>query len=356
MAKKKLSIRQRLGLELTRKIRKDTPPELRTLFWECTLRCNASCRHCGSDCKSTASSKDMPAEDFIRVIDSITPHVDPHKTFIIFTGGEALVRRDLEQVGVALNQRQYPWGIVSNGYLLTAERLKSLKAAGMHSITISLDGFEEAHDWMRRIPNGYQHALNAIKLLIADNSLAFDVVTCANQKNFAQLAEFRDFLISIGLKQWRIFTIFPVGRAANTPELQLTDRQFTDLMKFIANTRKEGKIDLSFGCEGFLGGYEAEVRDTFYQCRAGVRVASVLADGSIAACPSIRANYNQGNIYTDDFWDVWANRYQVFRNRSWMKKDECGACSLFRYCEGNSFHLRNEEGKLLLCHYKRLID
>lgn len=356
MAEKKISIRKRLALEVARKIRNGYTPELRTLFWECTLRCNAACRHCGSDCKATANSKDMPAEDFLKVIDSLTPHVDPHKTFIIFTGGEALVRKDIEEVGAELNRREYPWGIVSNGFLLNAERLQSLKAAGMHSITISLDGFEEAHDWMRRIHNGFQRAVEAIKLLVADGDIVFDVVTCANQKNYDNMSEFRDFLISIGVKEWRIFTVFPVGRAAENPELQLDDRQFTDLIKFIADTRKEGKIKVSYGCEGFLGGYEMKVRDQFYTCRAGISVSSILADGSISACPSIRANYHQGNIYTDDLWDVWTNRYQQFRDRSWMKKDECGECKMFRYCEGNGFHLRDEEGKLLFCHYHRLVD
>ena len=53
----------------------------------------------------------------------------------------------------------------------------------------------------------------------------------------------------------------------------------------------------SFCCEGFLEGYEMEARDHFFSCEAGVSVASVLLDGSIASCPSIRADYSQGNIY-----------------------------------------------------------
>ena len=73
---------------------------------------------------------------------------------------------------------------------------------------------------------------------------------------------------------------------------------------FIVKTRKEGRIDLSFACEGFLGGYENEVRDSYYHCDAGVSVASILADGSISACPSIRSKFYQGNIYRDDFWTV----------------------------------------------------
>jgi radical SAM protein with 4Fe4S-binding SPASM domain len=146
-----------------------------------------------------------------------------------------------------------------------------------------------------------------------------------------------------------------VGRAATFPEFQLSDEEFTSVLDFIRATRKENRIHLSYGCEGFLGEYETEVRDNFYQCHAGINVASVLADGSISACPSIRANFHQGNIYKDDFMDVWNNRFQPFRNREWARKGVCADCSLFRYCEGNGMHLHDDEGNLLVCHYKRII-
>ena len=69
---------------------------LRQLFWESTLRCNVHCLHCGSDCVASIETPDMPAEDFLRVIDTeITPHVDPHKVLIIISGGEPLMRKDL---------------------------------------------------------------------------------------------------------------------------------------------------------------------------------------------------------------------------------------------------------------------
>ena len=114
---KRPGLRKRLALELFRSIRKNRAKihELRTLFWECTLRCNASCLHCGSDCHVSSAHPDMPVEDFLKVIDEITPHVDPHKVMITFTGGEALVRKDIEACGRELNKREYPWGIVSNG-------------------------------------------------------------------------------------------------------------------------------------------------------------------------------------------------------------------------------------------------
>lgn len=357
-----LSLRQRVGLELQRSLRKTEEQlhPLRTLFWECTLRCNMSCRHCGSDCKVAPAVKDMPAEDFLKVIDTITPHVDPHKTFIIFTGGEALLRPDLEQVGLELYRREYPWGVVTNGFLLDDKRLSSLLASGMHSITVSLDGFEEQHNWIRCHPLSFEKATQAIRLLAQTKDILWDVVTCVNPRNYPHLKEFREYLISLGVPAWRLFSIFPMGRAANDPELQLTDEQFRGILDFIRSCREEIKhshtnafINVSYACEGFLGDYEQKVRDHFFYCRSGVEVASIRCDGGISGCTSVRSHMDQGNIYQDDFWDVWQNRFQVMRDRSWAKKGQCKDCKVWRYCEGSGLHLYDDNGDLLICHYNR---
>jgi radical SAM protein with 4Fe4S-binding SPASM domain len=146
-----------------------------------------------------------------------------------------------------------------------------------------------------------------------------------------------------------------VGRGATDDTLQLTSQQMRQLMGYIVTTRKEGRISVQYGCEGFLGAYEGEVRDRFFACQAGVTVGSVLVDGSISACASIRADYHQGNIYTDDFWEVWNNRFESYRNREWMRKDACAECKFFRYCKGGAMHLRDEKGELLFCHLNKLL-
>lgn len=353
MISKKIGLSKKIKLDLFSKVydRKISEHVLTTLFWECTLRCNASCRHCGSDCKVSSTVKDMPAADFVGVIDSLRPHVDSHKTFVIFTGGEPLVRRDLETVGRELYNREFPWGIVTNGLLLDENRFSSLRAAGMRTATVSLDGFKEEHCWMRGNPLIFDRAVGAIKIMASDPGFIFDVVTCVNQRNFRSLERFSEFLVELGVSHWRIFTVFPVGRAKDDPELQLSGEQFSELMDFIVRTRKEGKINVEYACEGFLGGYEGEVRDNFHYCQAGVSVASVLADGSISACPSIRTDFYQGNIYRDDLWTVWNEKFKPFRDRSWARKDECASCDMFKYCRGGGMHLRDDTGKLILCHY-----
>ena len=96
------------------------------------------------------------------------------------------------------------------------------------------------------------------------------------------------------------------------------------------------------------------MRDNFYSCEAGLTAASVLADGSISACASIRSDYHQGNIYQDDLMDVWEHRFQPYREREWMRTGPCAACKYFKYCLGGGMHLRDSEGKLLFCHLKRI--
>ncbi len=352
-----LNFRRKLALSLNLKAEKltfgDNP--LRQLFWECTLRCNLKCRHCGSDCHVDAEQEDMPVEDFLRVVDEVAaaPENNPNKIMVIFTGGEALLRRDLERCGKELYDRGFPWGIVTNGYALNERRINSLIDAGMHAVTVSIDGFEEDHDWMRCVDGSYRRAIEAVKLL-TKTDIVFDVVTCVNKRTISKLREFRDYLISIGLKRWRLFTVFPVGRAASDEMLSLSGEEFRAMLDFIAETRKEGLIEISYGCEGFLGNYEGDVRPNFYKCHAGVSVASVLAGGNISACPSIRANFHQGNIYRDNFMDVWRSGFQKFRDREWMRKGQCGECKYFKYCKGNGMHLRDDNGELILCHLNKL--
>lgn len=94
-----------------------------------------------------------------------------------------------------------------------------------------------------------------------------------------------------------------------------------------------------------MGNYEREVRDNFFFCRAGINIASILADGSISACPNLR----------DNFAKIWQNKYDIFRDKSWTKTGLCSDCEFYKYCEGSGMHLRDEKtGELLFCHLNRI--
>lgn len=349
-----LALRRRLALELWRKHHQMQTEQhkLTQLFWECTLRCNLHCRHCGSDCK-TLARPDMPLSDFLGVLDNVSQHENPHEVFVIVTGGEPLMRPDIVECGAAIYGRGFPWGMVSNALFLTPKKFNALLNAGLHTMTISMDGLEADHNWMRGSQNSFRMVSQAIDMLVG-SGLVFDVLTCVNRRNYPHLGEIRDFLISKGVKRWRVVAVFPVGRAAADPDMHLEPQQYRGILDFIKQTRRESCINCNYGCEGFMGNYEGDIRDYFYSCHAGVNVGSVLCDGSISACASIRSNFHQGNIYKDDFMEVWQNRFEKYRDRRWMKTGECAECRYFRYCQGSGMHLRDDDGNLIMCPVKRL--
>lgn len=331
--------------------------QLQQLFWECTLRCNLNCKHCGSDCTTSNAINDMPFSDFAPVLDNIARNIpDTKKVLIALLGGEPLLREDILQCGTEIKKLGFPWGTVSNGMLLTKKKFDELFEAGLRSITISLDGFEEEHNWLRENSISFERSVNAIKYISKSSKpVSWDVITCVTKKNFSKLLFFKDFLCSIGVKRWRLFTIFPAGRAANNPDLILSNQHFEKLMQFIIHVKQEGKITINYGCEGYLGKYENRVRDYPFFCQAGINVASVLADGSITGCLSIREKkFIQGSIYSSDFWTIWNNKFEIFRDKEWTKNGVCINCNAYEKCLGGSLHLRDNNGNLSFCRYNYL--
>ena len=89
----------------------------------------------------------------------------------------------------------------------------------MGSMSISIDGLEEEHTYLRRNPSSFKTVVQAIDLMMGEwnrtgGRFLFDVITCVHRKNLENLPALRDFLIEKGVPAWRIFSIFPSGRAA----------------------------------------------------------------------------------------------------------------------------------------------
>jgi radical SAM enzyme (rSAM/lipoprotein system) len=291
----------------------------------------------------------MPFEDFLNAIQPLKKHYPKHSIMVVITGGEPIVRKDLAACGNQLREHGFRWGIVTNGYAYNEETHKKLIAAGMGSITLSIDGLQENHNWLRNNPKSFEYAVNALDLIISHPRLNFDVVTCVHQKNIAELAELKEFLISKKVKKWRIFTIAPIGRAAKNEDLLLNNEQTQQLMNFIAESRRnDPRINLYFSCESYVGNYEKKVRDSYFFCHAGINIGSVLIDGSISACPNIDRCFVQGNIYQDNFLEIWENRFEVMRNRTWCKTGICKNCKDFKYCNGGAMHLWNKKQECIM--------
>ncbi len=327
--------------ESERKIHK-----LKYMFFELTQRCNLSCIHCGSDCKKDARQPDLPAEKVLEVLREIKKNQNPHDVMIILSGGEVTIYPELWELGKKIIELEFPWGIVTNGLAWTKDTIKKAKESHMHSISVSLDGLEESHNWLRNSVRSYRKALNTIQMLV-DNPFyrKMDVITCVNKRNIDELDKMFEIFKKMGLKRWRLTTIEPIGRAKNVPELFLDKKQFHHLMNKIMEFNSGSDMHVLFSDTSFLGCYEHKVRNYYFFCGAGVSVGGIMVNGDIMACPNIDRGFKQGNVFEDSFMDVWENKYEIFRKRDWMKKGICANCADWKMCKGGPFHLWNPDGK-----------
>ena len=128
------------------------------------------------------------------------------------------------------------------------------------------------------------------------------------------------------------------------------------LLSFIRNKRfdRSCNMNVTFGCSHYLGvDMERMVRDHYFLCSAGILTASVRSNGDICACLDIVNKHElvQGNIQKDDFWDVWKNKFQVFRNDRTVTSTKCLSCSERFVCNGDSAHTWDyEKNQPLLCY------
>ena len=96
-------------------------------------RCNLSCAYCN---EYDDYSKPVPIEVMCQRIDRLA---ELGTTVITISGGEPLLHPDLDRIIARARRHGMIAGLITNGYLLTAERIQRLNGAGLEHLQISID-------------------------------------------------------------------------------------------------------------------------------------------------------------------------------------------------------------------------
>ena len=331
-------------------------PQLYDLFWETTLRCNAKCKHCGSRAGENIKLEDeLTTDEIENALKSIANKYDASKILINVTGGEPLVRQDLFEVMEFAKNLGYHWGMTTNGMLISDNYIEKMKASGMTTISISLDGLENSHDEFRGVKGSYSKIIENIKKLKEAKFLNYlQVTTVVNKLSINQLEEMYKKMKELQIDSWRIVNMDPIGRAEDNKDLALDSKEYRYLLDFIKDKKKNSNFDVTYGCTHFVGmKYEREIRNHMFFCVTGFTTGSILYNGDIYVCPSVerRKELVQGNVRTDDFVDVWENKFKWFRDLDKLKCKECAGCKDWKYCRGDSldtWDFNNHRPKLCL--------
>jgi pyruvate-formate lyase-activating enzyme len=138
-----------------------------------TRACNLSCAHCYS-----SSSPDIrSALDVALLNDALHGLREEGFEVLSLSGGEPLVYRDLGRLVRAAAECGYRVHLVTNGLLLTKQRLAALRDH-VHLVAVSFDGAERVHNQVRGRANAFAKANSALEVLAESDvpfALAFGV-------------------------------------------------------------------------------------------------------------------------------------------------------------------------------------
>jgi radical SAM protein with 4Fe4S-binding SPASM domain len=317
--------------------------------WELTLACNLRCRHCGSSA-ALPRPNELTFEESVAICDQFPALLVQE---VNFTGGEPLLRSDWSKIAIHLGKLGITTKILTNGLTLGPEKVAQMKDAGIAAVGVSLDGLEATHDYIRGEKGLFRLVLAGIGQAISAG-LPLTVLTVVNALNLLELPSLFELLQSVGVSRWQIQPIFPLGRAHEAAELELTQQAYMQLGTFVQHWRPKAE---EVGMELLPGdsfGYftELDTREPPWRGCPGGRVAcGITSDGKIKGCLSLPDELIEGDLRQDDLWNIWFHPDSFAYTRQFSidnlgtachfceKADQChGGCSAMSYGSTGSFH------------------
>ena len=230
----------------TKKIRKMREIENCNIPWlilmDPTSACNLHCTGCWA--AEYGHKLNLTFDELDKIV---TQGKELGVYFYMMTGGEPLVRK-ADIIRLCEKHNDCAFHCYTNGTLVDEKLCEDMKRVGNLSLSISLEGFEDANDF-RRGEGVYNKVLHAMDLL-HENGLIFGNSVCYTSKNMDAVTsdEFFDLLIEHGSRFAWYFHLMPVGMKAS-PELMPTKEQ----REYIYHRLREVR--------GFEGGKEIFVMD-----------------------------------------------------------------------------------------------
>lgn len=303
--------------------------------WELTLACNLCCRHCGSSAGLPRDHELTPDEALY--LCSQFPQLLVQE--VDFTGGEPLLRRDWPIIAADLGKRGIKTKIITNGILLNADSILTMKDVGIAGVGVSLDGLETTHDRIRGRKGLFRIVRTAIEqLLKADMSVV--VITTVTELNINELPSMSDCLKSMGVASWQIQPIFPYGRGCESAELLLSDKGYMQLGNLVRSwTIPSQKNSLEvLACDSFGYFTDLDTREpAWHGCPAGLLSCGITSDGKVKGCLSLPDEAIEGDLRRHDLWELWFHPDAFAYTRKFSPKvvgQFCQSCDRVSQCRG----------------------
>lgn len=329
--------------------------EYYSVGWGITLRCNLSCPHCYSSAVKSASDE-LSTVECRRLIDSMAQLGVKN---IGWTGGEPLLRRDLEELIIYAHEHGIISGITTNGILLNKERVGSLRAAGINSLQISLDGSTpERNRYIRGArATDFQLIVDGLKMSL-EARLPVSLAMIVGRETMDDVLDYVELARSVGVKLVRLCGFVPHGAAkgdAVQERMSFTSRR-GELVELVEKLQEvdspEIALDPAFG--------PLPPAFDFHRCQAGILTFYVSSNGDIYPCTAlIDDRFKVGNVRQRCLLDIVRDPGMT-EIASMDRADihgHCRSCQYFRVCHGACrgtvyAHTSDLHGSFPVCLYR----
>jgi radical SAM protein with 4Fe4S-binding SPASM domain len=309
-----------------------------------TYRCNNACRFCyagcgsGSTCGPGGCSGESSLSDLKKIIDIFKDRAKI--PFFSLTGGEPLLRDDLEELIAYAGSRHLRVNLITNATLATPERAASLFSAGLRTAQVSLESPDASiHDALCG-RQGAQHATLAGIEALAAAGISVQTNSTVTQVNRISLLGMPPFLKSLGIRRFSMNLYIPAaGPARAFPAAAATASEL-----FVPYSEIGGFVDATARCATSLG-------QTFYwysptplcifnpmarglgnkSCAAADGLIHVDPEGNLLPCSSFPESL--GNLFKKDFAELWfSERARHFKLKRYAPAS-CEGCDSFTACQ-----------------------
>lgn len=318
--------------------------------WNLTRRCNLACAHCYISAGDWHSrDHDLSTEECRRISDEIL-ELNPGAMFVL-SGGEPLLREDLEDIAGHAAAGGATVVVGTNGTLLTDDRTRSLGEAGVRGFAVSVDSLDPRyHDRFRHGGGALRDTLSAASRL-ARHELDFIVQMTVTRGNRREVPAVAAWAAEHGAVAFNVYFIVATGRGDTMPGLT-PDENEAVLAELVDLERLyRGRMMVRSKCMPQLMRHVAEASPDSpllnYQtrCPCGIHYCRITPEGKVTPCPYTPAE--AGDLRASPFADVWW-RSPVFRAlRDGTPGGKCGRCEYRELCGGCRARGHAESGDLL---------
>ena len=332
---------------------------------EVTLRCDMSCRHCGSDASRRERPDALSFADWCGVVDELKKLKVPHCTL---SGGEPFLYPRWRDLVLHIRSRGLGVNFISNGYNITEDDMRFMKGAQVEHVGVSLDGDEPTHDHIRCKPGSFA---KVVRLFALGREYGVPVypATSINKLNFPVRENILQVVLDNKVRAWQVQIVNSFGRAGRLKDKMLLDpEQFTQLCDDVLRWQKAHGPGLRIMAADSLGYChpvtDAILGDCEWQgCNAGMYVLGIQADGTVLGCLSLQDKaFAAGNVRARPLSEIW-NDDQAFaytrRHDPSLLEGACKACGKAAVCKagclGMAFSTSGTIGRNPYC-YKAIVE